>query len=81
MHRILLILLAAVASAQSLEFKTLKEGVLQERLRLADPKNPERYKRLKDLFAQSGCEGDSFREQKVGGSKEPNMICRLAGSG
>ena len=81
MHRALFILLAAIASAQSLEFKVMKEGVLQERLRLATPKNPERYKRLKDLFAQSGCEGDAFREQKVGGSKEPNMICALAGSG
>jgi hypothetical protein len=81
MYRLLLILLAAAASAQSLEFKTLKEGVLQERLRLAHSKNPERYRRLKNLFAQSGCDGDSFREQKVGGSKEPNMICGLAGSG
>jgi hypothetical protein len=83
MHRLLLILLAATASAQSqsLEFKTLKEGVLQERLRLAHPKNPERYKRLKELFAQSGCKDDSFHEQKVGGSKEPNMICGLAGTG
>ena len=83
MHRLLLILLAAAALAQPqpLAFKTLKEGVLQERLRLAHPDNPERYKRLKDLFAQSGCAGDSYREQKVGGSKEPNMICGLAGSG
>jgi hypothetical protein len=83
MHRLLLILLTAVSFAQSqpLQFKTLKEGVLQERLRLASPNNPERYKRLKGLFAQSGCLGDSFREQKVGGSKEPNMICGLSGTG
>ena len=54
--------------------------MLQERLRLASPENPERYKRLKDLFAQSGCREDAYREQKVRGSKEPNMICALAGS-
>jgi hypothetical protein len=81
MRRLLLILLAATVSAAPLQFKILNEGVLQERLRLAHPKNPERYKRLKELFAQSGCQGDSFREQKVGGSKEPNMICGLAGTG
>jgi len=71
MHRLLLLLLAASASAQVLEFKILKEGLLEERLRLAHPKNPERYQRLKTLFAQAGCEGASFHEQKVGGSKEP----------
>jgi hypothetical protein len=83
MHRLLLILLAAsaFAQAQHLDFKILNEGVLQERLRLAHPKNPERYKRLLDLLVRAGCTGDSFREQKVGGSKEPNMICGLAGAG
>ncbi|QOY90394.1 M28 family metallopeptidase [Paludibaculum fermentans] len=81
MRLLLLILLAASAGAQSVEFYTIKEGVLQERLRLAHPKNPERYQRLKTLFSQSGCAGDSLREQKVGGSKEPNLICGLPGSG
>jgi hypothetical protein len=84
MHRLLLILFAAAAASaqsRSLEFRTLKEGVLQERLQLASPRNPERYQLLKDLFAQSGCQGDSFREQKIGGSNEPNMICGLPGTG
>jgi hypothetical protein len=79
MRPLLLILLAAAipARSQSIEFLTLKEGVLEQRLRLAHPSNPERYKRLKALFATSGCAGPSLREQKVGGSKEPNMICGL----
>jgi len=59
---------------------TLKEGVLEERLRLASPKNPERYRRLKELFAKSGCDSGTLREQKVGGSNEPNMICGLPAS-
>jgi len=54
--------------------------VLEERLRLAHPKNPERYRRLKEFFAKSGCDGDSLREQKVGGSKERNMICSVTGT-
>src|SRR6185369_4145350 len=63
------------------EFATLPEGILQERLRLAHPKNEERYRRLKALFAQAGCTDAVRQEQKVGGSKEPNMICRVPGDG
>ena len=59
----------------------LKEGVLQDRLKLAHPKNPERYGRLKSLFDEEGCRGDTFHEQAVKGSKEPNMICGVAGTG
>ena len=85
MFRFLFVLLsaAAVASAQPprLEFKVLGEGVLQDRLRLANPNNPERYKILKGLFAESGCRDDILREQPVRGSKEPNMICGLHGTG
>ncbi len=82
MRRLLLVLLTAALSArsQSIEFLTLKEGVLEERLRLAHPKNPERYRRLKELFAKSGCDGARLREQKVARSKEPNMICGAAGT-
>jgi Peptidase family M28 len=81
MRHLLLFALAACAAAQPLEVAVLKESVLQERLRLADPRNPERYKRLKELFAETGCEGERFREQLVKGSKEPNLICDVAGSG
>jgi Zn-dependent M28 family amino/carboxypeptidase len=81
MRCLLVLAFAAAAAAQPLEFTVLKEGVLQERLKLAHPKNAERYARLKVLFDESGCRGDSFREQAVKGSKEPNVICGVAGSG
>lgn len=83
MRRLLLVLLAALATSrsQSVQFLTLKEGVLEERLRLAHPKNAERYKRLKELFAASGCKDGSYREQKVGGSREPNIICDIPAAG
>src|SRR6185369_5205579 len=81
----LAVLLAVVAfgsaHAQTLDYKTLNEGVIQERLRLANPKNAQRYNILKNLFAESGCRDEAFREQKVRGSKEPNMICGLPGTG
>jgi hypothetical protein len=81
MRCLLILALAAAAAAQPVEFTVLKEGVLQERLRLAHPRNAERYTRLRTLFQQSGCRGDSFREQAVKGSKEPNMICAVSGTG
>ena len=82
MRRLVLALLAAALAARSqhIQYLTLNEGVLEERLRLAHPKNSERYKRLKELFATSGCKDDLLQEQKVGGSKEPNMRCAIAGT-
>src|SRR5262249_3899246 len=81
MRYLLILAFAATAAAQPMEFMILKEGVLQERLRLAHPQNPERYARLKTLFDDSGCRGDAFHEQAVKGSKEPNLICQVAGNG
>ena len=74
---LLVALLAAAASAQTLEFKSLAPGVLEERLRLATPKTAERFVRLRTLFEETGC--PALSEQKVKGSKEPNLICRGEG--
>jgi hypothetical protein len=59
----------------------LKEAVLRDRLKLAHPKNSERYLCLKALFDEDGCRGDVLREQPVRGSKEPNLICGITGTG
>ncbi len=77
----LALMMAAVAAAENVHYKTLAEGVLEERLRLAHPTNLERYKRLKNLFAESGCKDEFLREQAVKGSKEPNMICAVPAAG
>jgi Zn-dependent M28 family amino/carboxypeptidase len=83
MPALLLILIAALAAAQphSVEYKTLEPEVLQKKLRLAHRNPAERLKRLKDLFAESGCTAEVRQEQKVRGSGEPNIICGLAGQG
>src|SRR4051794_36144947 len=85
MHRFFLAVLAgavlASTQAQTIEFKKLNEEMLQERLRLANPQNSERYRILKNLFANSGCHDTVLREQKVKGSAEPNMICGVPGTG
>lgn len=71
---------AGIAAAQRIEFSVLTQGLLEERLRLASPRIPERYVRLRQLFVDTGCEGH-LREQKVPGSKEPNLICDVLGTG
>ncbi len=81
MPGLLALLLAAVAAGQSLEYMVLKEGVLEQHLRLASPKNDERYRRLESLFDQSGCRGEFFHEQAVRGSRQPNLVCGVAGNG
>jgi hypothetical protein len=71
--------LAAGARAQKIHFTVLEPGVLQSRLRLASPKTQVRFENLRALFEKTGCAG--LREQKVRGSKEPNLICPVDADG
>jgi hypothetical protein len=75
------VLLASIAAAANLEFAVVKESVLEERLRQAHKNPAERFRRLAALYEQTGCIGDAVRRQPVRGSKEPNLICDVAGSG
>lgn len=81
MWRWLLLAVAVVASAEQFDYLLLNEGVLRERLQLAHRNNDERRRRLKDLFEKSGCKGDAYHEQRVSRSRQPNMICDVAGTG
>lgn len=76
-----ILLLATATFAQKFEFTVLDEGVLEQRLRLASPKVSERLARLRHLFHDTGCGEGALCEQKVPGSKEPNLICDVPGSG
>jgi len=68
-------LAAALGAGQTVEFKALAPGVLEERLKLAHRQVAERFRRLRGLFETAGCK--DLREQKVKGSKEPNLICAV----
>lgn len=72
------VLLAPAVAPQTIEYRILKEGVLEDRLRLAHPKVAERYKRLRALFEETGC--PDLQTQKVAASKEPNLICVVNGA-
>ena len=43
-------------------------------------KIPERRATLEKLFGDAGCSGEKFSTQRVGGSREPNLICTLKGT-
>src|SRR5690242_13546127 len=68
---------AAGAPAQDeskrIEFNTVDSSVIQQRLEMVRRKTPERRGVLEDLFREAGC--TDVTEQRVSGSKEPNVIC------
>ena len=80
MRLLLLLALIAAARGQTIEFHVIEPSLLEQRLRMAHPKNGERYARLKALFEQTGCTDDLYHEQKVSGSKQPNLICQVPGN-
>ena len=71
-----------VACAQnfSLDMTLVAEVRVQERLEMVSRKMAERQATLEKLFADAGCEGESFATQPVRGSKSPNLICTLKGT-
>jgi hypothetical protein len=73
------VLLVSCLRAQNISFPVLREGVLEERLKRAHFRVPERYRRLRALFEETGCAAPQLREQPFRGSREPNLICEVAG--
>lgn len=71
---------AAPSLAQEITFVTLKQEIVEARVREAPAKNPERQAALRRHFAESGCEGERLTEQTVKGSRLPNVICTLPGA-
>lgn len=77
----LLVLLAALGWTQStrLELAPVKREVVEERLGRFARNNKERESRLLQIFEEAGCAGERLRQEKVKGSREPNVICTLVG--
>lgn len=73
MVALMAVAMALLPLSEEVAFRMLNPGVLEERLRLASQKPAERFLHLRALFEKTGC--PDLREQKVRGSKEPNLIC------
>ena len=70
-------LLCGIGLAQKVQFTPAEKALVLERMKSIPETNPARALKLKELFSQAGCSGNSLIEQKVEGAEAPNIICRL----
>jgi Zn-dependent M28 family amino/carboxypeptidase len=64
-----------------LHFGTVNSQVVEQRLKRYEGSDSEREATVKNLFQSAGCPEGKLTEQSVKGSKLPNVICILPGSG
>jgi Peptidase family M28 len=81
-----LCLLAATASGAAdstgrVEYEQVVPAVIQERLDLVTRKLSARRTAIESLFKSVGCGDGQLTEPPVRGSKEPNIVCTMAGGG
>jgi hypothetical protein len=69
-----------LSDAQSVNVDFLPHDVIEQRLRAFTAKNPTREPAMRTLFEEAGCKDDSLTEQKVRGTKSPNLICTSKGT-
>lgn len=74
------LLATLLAVAERVEYDSVARPVLEERLRRAADKNSEREETLHELFEAAGCVAGALDEQRVKGSRTPNVICSLKGA-
>ncbi len=74
------LLATSVLSAQDIQFCTVEPTVVEQRFLRLRPKNDQRAESLRRIFAEAGCNSDSWTEQKIKRSKLSNLICTLPGT-
>lgn len=78
---ILLLLLSwRVATAETLRFNPVSRAVVETRLGKYAGNDSQREATLKQMFVETGCDDQHLSEQRVKGSKLPNVICVQPGS-
>lgn len=75
-----LIALGPAALAEKLNFIRVERATIEQWLKEPPRKNAERGKRLKEMLGSAGCAPKLLVEQKVKGSKLPNVVCTLKGA-
>ena len=69
------------SSAQHIEYDHVTPQVLEERLHRVKDKTSDREQTLHELFESAGCKEPSLEDQPVKGSRTPNVVCTLTGTG
>jgi Iap family predicted aminopeptidase len=80
MRAIAIVVLAALSNGQSVTVNFLPQDVIEKRLRSYTAKNATREPAMKALFEEAGCKDDALSEERVKGTKFPNLICTLKGA-
>lgn len=65
--------------AERIEFDPVTREVIEARLKRVSTKEAERIANLRRIFEEAGCEGERLAEQRVKGSRWPNLVCSLPG--
>ena len=76
-HQVLVLILCGASPAQRVQFTPTDKAAVLERMKTIPETNAARALKLKELFSDAGCNGNSLREQKVDGVDSPNIICWL----
>ncbi len=71
----------SVLFAEKVAFDRVPDAVLDQRLEAVQKKNPARLALLTELFRSAGCTDGDLVERRAKGSKLPNLICTLPGTG
>jgi hypothetical protein len=67
------------AARLQLQFSPVPKDNVEARLKMFKGDNRQRGETLKQMFTDAGC-AEHLSEQKVKGSKSPNIVCTLPGS-
>ena len=65
---------------ESIRYNPVSRDVIEARLQKYKGNDEQREATLKQLFAEAGCDEQHLSEQRVKGSKLPNVVCVLPGS-
>ena len=76
-YQALIVILCGASPAQRVQFTPADKAAVLERMKNIPETNAARALKLKELFSDAGCNGNSLMEQKVDGVDSPNVICRL----
>jgi hypothetical protein len=77
---ICLLVAGGVSTAQKLEFTPVERAVVLDRVKDVPAVDSQRAARIRDMFADSGCNGNLLHEQPATGAAAPNIICELPGN-
>jgi hypothetical protein len=75
--QVLILILCGASLAQKVQFTPVEKPAVLERMKSIPDTDAARASRLKEMFSNAGCNGNSLIEQKVDGADSPNIICRL----